>query len=245
MAEATSILSGRGEEFPRTRWTMIRDATDPRSPTYRDSLEILAGSYWRPVYAYFRRKWGKTNEEAKDLTQDFFADLTEREFLGNISGCRGRFRSYVKACLDNFVRLEHRYRSAQKRGGGVARVALEIGEGFEPSDRASPDDVFLQEWIGAILDGALQELEREYAGRDQSGTFALFVRKEVHPPEGEDLSYEGLARHFGVSVTEVRNRLYVARRRLRELVIRRIQESVTSPEEAQQEMEELFGGLLR
>jgi hypothetical protein len=41
------------------------------------ALEVLIAAYWKPVYKYIRLRWEKDNEQAKDLTQEFFFHLLE------------------------------------------------------------------------------------------------------------------------------------------------------------------------
>ncbi len=232
--------AGSGQVFPTTRWTVIRNAADPSSPHYRESLEVLATAYWRPVYAHFRRKWGKPHEEARDLAQDFFAALCEKEFLKELSPDLGRFRSYVMAALDNFARLEHRAQSRLKRGGGTIRVPIQDIEPFEPARDESPERAFLREWARAVISGALEELESEYRAAGLGVQFELFVARDMGAAAGADASYEGLARRFRMSVTDVTNALYRVRKRLRELVLKRVRDTVTSDEEAESELRELF-----
>jgi RNA polymerase sigma-70 factor (ECF subfamily) len=234
--------TGSGQVFPTTRWTVIRQAADPSASDCREALEALAATYWRPVYAHFRRKWGRSAEEAGDLTQDFFAALCEKEFLGRLSPDHGRFRSYVMAALDNFARLGHRARSRRKRGGGAVRVPIQDIEPFEPARDEPPERAFLKEWARSVLSEALEEMEREYRAGGLAAAFELFAFRDVRPPEGADLRYEALGPRFGMSVTDVTNALYRARKKLRELVLRRVRDTVTSDEEAESEMRELFEG---
>jgi RNA polymerase sigma-70 factor (ECF subfamily) len=229
-----------GHYFPTTHWTTVRAAADPGAPAYRQSLEKLAATYWRPVYGHFRRKWGKSADEARDLTQDFFAALCEKEFLSHLSREQGRFRSYVMAALDNFARLRYRSQSRQKRGGGAVHLPLENLEGFEPAGGGTPEQGFLREWARSVLADALGEMRREYQEAGQGAHFELFAARDVRPPEGAEASYEALARRFGVAVTDVTNILYRARKRLRELVLMRVRDTVSSDEEAEAEMRELF-----
>jgi hypothetical protein len=44
------------------------------------AFDRLAALYWKPAYKYFRIKWRASNEDAKDLTQAFFARAIERDF---------------------------------------------------------------------------------------------------------------------------------------------------------------------
>ena len=47
------------------------------TPAAQAALAKLCSSYWPPIYAFVRRQ-GAGSEEAKDLTQGFFALLLER-----------------------------------------------------------------------------------------------------------------------------------------------------------------------
>ena len=44
-------------------------------------MAFLAEHYWRPVYQFFRR-WGRSREDAEDLTQAFFAHFIDRGLAG-------------------------------------------------------------------------------------------------------------------------------------------------------------------
>ena len=240
MPTGNSGTKASGQPFPTTRWTVIKNASDPTSTDYRESLEFLATTYWRPVYAHFRRKWGKPHDEASDLTQDFFSALCEKDFLSHVSQEHGRFRSYVMAALDNFVRLDYRARMRQKRGGGAPHFSFKLGEGFEPDSGESPEKVFLKEWGRSVLSEALEELEEDFRAQNRQQDFQLFSSRDVTPPSGAETSYEELARRFSVSVGDVTNILYRARKKLRELVLKRVRHTVTSDAEAEAEMKELF-----
>jgi len=63
-------LGGANKALPRTQWTKV-----VKGPT-GEAIEVFVQQYWKPVYCFIRRRWlGKSNEEAKDLTQGFFCDV--------------------------------------------------------------------------------------------------------------------------------------------------------------------------
>lgn len=236
-----STRMGGDSRFPSTSWSAIRNASDPASKGYRESLDRLAAVYWRPVYAHFRRRWGKTNEDAKDMTQEFFTALCERGFLAKIEPGIGRFRAYVKAALDNFARLEHRGRKRLKRGGGRTVLSLDAIEGFEPSSSVPVEGTFDREWARSVIDEALRELEGLYRAAGMEKAYRLFHLKHIEKPD-EDLSYEALAKRFGLKTTTVTNWLHRARRKMQDLVFRHVRETVDSDDEASAEIRELFSG---
>ena len=78
-------LTARGEgpggldwpvAFTTTHWSLVLTAQD-ESPAAYEALEKLCRIYWRPIYSFAQRQ-GLGPEEAKDITQGFFAQLLER-----------------------------------------------------------------------------------------------------------------------------------------------------------------------
>ncbi|HEX7900044.1 MAG TPA: sigma-70 family RNA polymerase sigma factor [Planctomycetota bacterium] len=220
-----------GTAFPGTRWSVIESA----GASEGGSLEDLARLYWRPIYAYARRKWGRSHEDAKDLVQDFFAGLSEKRYLDTLRPENGRFRSYVMAVVDNLARAEHRRSTAQKRGGGARAVAL---EDVEPAPGRTPEEAFLRDWAEAVLRDALEELKETYLREGRDAELRIFLARDV---EGDEPSYAALAEGSGLPVSQVTHALFFARTRLRELVLGRVRETVGSARDAELEMRRLFG----
>src|SRR5688500_2497147 len=92
-------------DFPETSWSAIRHAQDPGSPEYQRQLRQLVALYWRPVYVVIRHAWSKTPDDAKDLTQQFFADVVfSGALIQSFAPERGSFRKLLRAAINNFVR---------------------------------------------------------------------------------------------------------------------------------------------
>ena len=72
-------LPGRG--FATTEWSVVLDAGTDGEGKQR-ALEKLCRTYWRPVYGFIRRL-GHPREEARDLTQAFFAHLLTSGFFAS------------------------------------------------------------------------------------------------------------------------------------------------------------------
>src|SRR5213079_40450 len=108
------------------------------SPAAQEALEKLCRTYWRPIYGLVRRK-GVGPEDAKDLTQGFFALLLERRDLNAVRQEKGRLRSYLLTSLKHFLTNERNRATAIKRGAGQQLIPLEhLREreriGFDPSE---------------------------------------------------------------------------------------------------------------
>lgn len=219
-------IGGDAREFPATQmvWSLIRQARDPGSPEYAGAINELCRQYWKPAYAYVKAARSLGNEEAKDVTQEFFSDLVDGDLLARYKPDRGSFRGYLKGALQLFLMETHRKAVAQKRGGGRKIVSMDVEDFQLPEDpaTASPDELYERLWERTLLDHALSDLRRESARAGKEAAYRIFERYEVNtPPEGPP-TYGALAREFGVKETDVDNYLRDCRRRLRELAVERI-----------------------
>src|SRR5262245_31524314 len=129
--------------FSQTHWSVVLQAGNDNSPERLGALDQLCHSYWFPLYAYARR-CGEAPEDAKDLTQEFFARLLKKNWLQAASPERGRFRWFLLASFKHFLANEWDRARTQKRGGG--RQPLSFDEmspeerySLEPTDTLSAD----------------------------------------------------------------------------------------------------------
>ena len=103
-------------QFDKTRWSMVLEAVQSRAPCAQKALAELCGLYWRPLYAFARRR-GRSPEDAQDLVQGFFEHLIGSRGLATVERSKGRFRSFLLASFQNFITAENRRARAEKRGG--------------------------------------------------------------------------------------------------------------------------------
>ena len=68
-------------------------AAQGHSPEAQEALATLCRIYWYPLYAYARRRCPNVHD-AQDLTQAFFAQLLEKDYLQAANPERGRFRFF-------------------------------------------------------------------------------------------------------------------------------------------------------
>ncbi|HLG42608.1 MAG TPA: sigma-70 family RNA polymerase sigma factor [Planctomycetota bacterium] len=226
-------LGGDAAAFPLTRWTAVLAAKE--GATARENLDYLIRVYWKPVYRYIRVGWSKSNEDAKDLAQDFFASLLARESLKSVGPEKGRFRSFLKAALKNFLMQEKRDAGRQKRS---AKAVVDIEVDLPDLKADTPDEAFDREWAATVLDSALEKLEKALNDEGKSVYFTMF--REFYFGSAGQLSYDQLADKHGLKRFDVGNHLKTARAKFREIAIAMIGETVTGDAEA--EFRELFGG---
>src|SRR5205807_2968560 len=94
MSDDTQV-GGPSGRFPPTRWSAIVAARGDDPAERTRAFETIVAAYWKPVYKYIRARWGKTNEDAKDLTQEFFARVMEKGHAASRL-LRAQWRSFLR-----------------------------------------------------------------------------------------------------------------------------------------------------
>jgi RNA polymerase sigma factor (sigma-70 family) len=202
-------IGGR-PEFPPTHWSAIRHAHDPASADYERHLRALVELYWKPVYWVIRHAWSRGNDEAKDLTQEFFAEvMLERSLSRGYDPERGSFRLFLRTALTRFMSNTVRDAGRQKRGGGQRLLPLDALEGDvlpapEEGTALTPDEAFDAAWNRTVIDQAVALVERRLTADGKAAVFALWKRYDLEGGAAE-LSYAALAQAFALSVPQVKN----------------------------------------
>lgn len=210
-----------------------------------NALSRLCEVYWYPLYAYVRRR-GYSPDDAQDLTQGFFAFILQRNAIANVSPEKGKFRAFLLASLNHFLAGEWDKAHAQKRGGQVIAMDLTSAEtrfARLASNDTAPDQLFEQQWALTLLEDVYQQLRRDY---EQDGKAALFdaLRFSLTGTKGEE-SYADIARRLGMNEGAVKVAAHRLRQRYRVLLRQHIAETVSGPEEVEDELRYLFQVLAR
>ena len=226
-----------GGLFPSTLWTQVLNAGEADAGKRRAAWEELAARYWKPVYVHIRAQWSRSDEETLDLTQSFFAWMIETEFPARADPRRGRFRHFLKAALENFLRMDARSRGRLKRGGDRRFISLE-GAPLPEAGSASPESAYESTWKRELLLRAANLLKEKYRRRGKDAHFEIFracVLEDSAPTHAE------LASRHSISPTDVNNHLMDAKRTFREILKDLLAETVAGTSELDQEFRELFG----
>ena len=158
------------EPFQTTRWSLVLEAGDVQNSDSQLALEGLCRIYWKPLYAFLRRR-GYQQQDSQDLVQGLFLHLlNKREFFQRADKNRGQFRSFLLGALKHFLADTNAKESALKRGGGSTQIPLDV-EQFEKIVDASaatdPITEFDRRWAMTVLDEALQRLKAKAEARGQ------------------------------------------------------------------------------
>ena len=242
-------MGGMGSQFPSTHWSVILNARTQDETRRRLAIENLIEGYWKPVYCYLRKR-GYANEEAKDLTQDFFCEF----FLGTkllqaADKKIGRFRQLLLTALKRFARNIERDKRRKKRApsGGIFSLSSPQFAGIDPPGSAdTPEQAFYHAWIADLLDHVLCEVKEQYNNPNMLNHWRVFQLKVLAPTlqNEHDLSMKQICERCGVaSVEKAANMLITVKRRFRSILRRYVRNLVRSDTEAEAEFREIFGFL--
>jgi RNA polymerase sigma-70 factor (ECF subfamily) len=232
-------------QFASTRWSLVAAAGQRESPESAAALASLCQLYWYPLYAYARRHL-PTTEDAQDLTQGFFARLLEKEYLRQVDRQRGSFRSFLLTAFKHFLTKERDRARAQKRGGGRSQLPLDFQVGErryqrEPAHAADAEALYERRWALTLLEQTLAQLRDELT---RAGKGRLFeALKGTLTGEDAPRPYAELAAEMGLSAEAIKVTVHRLRRRYGELLRTEIAQTVSSPEEIEDELRNLFAAL--
>lgn len=233
-----------GVAFTTTQWSVVLEAQGP-TPAAQAALEKLCRTYWRPIYGFVRRQ-GTDAEEAKDLTQGFFALLLERRDLDTVRKEKGRLRSYLLTSLKHFLTNERNRAMAIKRGEGQRLISLDQlhqdeRAGFEPADTATADQIYERRWAMTGLNQVLARLEEEYRA---SGKMQLFDRLQKSFTDEPDRSSQvEIARELGMTENALYQAFHRFRQRYRELLREEVAHTVAVAVDIEDELRHLIAVL--
>ena len=228
--------------FATTHWSVVLAAAQTDAPQAGEALETLCRTYWYPLYAYVRRR-GHSPEDSQDLTQGFFAHLLRQDFLCGVGPEKGRFRSFLLACLNNFLSDERDRTQAAKRGRGQPLISLDSDEAERryrqgPADEQTPEIAYERRWAATLLEHAQTRLAGEYAA---SGKTDLLHRLREFPlGERGESSFRDCAVRLGLSESALKSAVHRMRLRYRELVREEVARTVSDPAEVEAEIRYLM-----
>jgi RNA polymerase sigma-70 factor (ECF subfamily) len=238
-------MGGEREAFLTTHWSLIEGVKEHRDKD-RALIGLLLERYWKPVYCYLRRK-GYDNEQAKDLTQDFFHEVVlSRSLIERADQSKGRFRSFLLHALNKYLVDELRKESAQKRIPQAKLVSLDISH--PPAlplkvRQLEPEQCFDYAWKTDLLERALAELKQWYFGRGMETHWHLFRDRLLRPnlEASEIPTFSQLSEQYGIKdETKASNMLGTVKRQFQNILTKHVRQTVLSGDVAEAELEEMF-----
>jgi DNA-directed RNA polymerase specialized sigma24 family protein len=225
--------------FHTTCWSMVIRARGD-TPESRAALSDLCEAYWLPVFRFLRRE-GRSQDDSRELAQEFFTRLLSRGRIGQVNPEKGRFRSYLIGALKHFLAERKRNESRQKRGGNAAVISIESGgtdtsPGIPIQDPTSAisDAWFDRQWALAVMDRGLKTVQSEC---EEAGKGKLFdVIKPWLVGDTKNLSQAEASSVLGMSTGAIKVAIHRLRKSFRDAVQAEIAQTVTDSDEIAEEL---------
>lgn len=238
--------------FRTTRWTQVLAAIGASSDA-KHALRALCEAYYGPVLTFVGR-YRAGHDDARDLTQEFFAKLLEGNGLKGVERTRGRFRSYLLGAVKHFLSDQVDRTLAEKRGSGQSPQSLHASQNNGRSERQGqgpldvvdphgfpPDSYFDRLWALAIVERAMSILQSESLARGATEQFEVLRRWLI--PAGDGATASLAARSLNMTDGAFKVAVHRLRKRFRQLVKDQIASSVDGPEAFQGELDYLIQAL--
>ena len=231
--------------FAATDWSLVLAAGGTDTAEARPAMCRLLENYWYPLYAFVRRR-GRNPNDACDLTQEFLTRLVERNSLSLADPTKGKFRTFLLTSLERFLVDDHRRQSREKRGGGRTILSLPMLDAedryqLEPLDTLTPERIYERRWAMTLLERALRRLEQE---SDSAGRSALFAAlKPLLAGEPSTSSYLEIAGKLAMKEGALKTAVHRLRKRYAALVRAEIAETLSDPNDVEEEVQHLFRSL--
>ena len=166
--------------------------------------------------------------------------------LGRADPARGRFRSFLLACLKNFLAEQHRQARRLKRGGGQNPLSWDSQSAeeryrLEPADPVTPEQVYDRRWALTLLETVLARLagEQSAAGKQEmSARLKGYLWEEVG-----GMSYAETAAQLNMTESAVKVAVHRLRKRLRDLLRDKVAQTVATGEEIEDELRHLIAAI--
>ena len=185
------------------------------SPTSREEAAVR---FWGAIYAYIRQA-GRRDDEARELTQGFIADvLLGRDLLAHLDERRGRFRTLLLSAVRNYLADAYRFDHAARRHPGHGRL-LGAGdaaaEGMPDAGSPDPEAAYNRAWIRMLVEGAAAALRAECADGGREAWWDVFESRVLRPAlEGaEPVPYEQLMARWNLDTPSKVSNAVVGMRR--------------------------------
>ena len=116
--------------FPTTRRSVVLALASTDAAERTRAFDTLVACYWKPLYKFARVAWGRSREDAEDLTQSFFARAFEKESLAAYDVAKASFRTFLRLLFERHVNNEWKAGQRIKRGWrGASRFRIGGGRG--------------------------------------------------------------------------------------------------------------------
>jgi RNA polymerase sigma-70 factor (ECF subfamily) len=192
------------------------------------ALNELCSRYWYPLYTWLlASRLARGESDAQDMVQGFFQKMLAREALSDHRPEKGRYRTYLLACLKNHVIDQKRkHVPSEPTADEETQEYLNSVLASESADAA-----YEKAWAWEIFGAGRARLKAEWHAAGQ-GNF--FDAVEPYLEGGRQVDgLEVIGERFGLSHENTRIRIHRLKKQFRDVLTKLILSDL--PEEATKE----------
>lgn len=191
-----------GAAFPATLWTVVLQARSEDPARALDALQKLCVQYHRAIHAWFQRSrppWIPASR-SEEWAQDFFVFIHEKNPFRRVEQRESRFRSFLVACLKNFLRDKLEAELAAKRGGGAEHI--DIDEANVASHVENLHEILDREFAMAIHERVMARVREAWTRQGHAARYEALQSHILGVQPGT--SYDDLSAAIGVTGNHVK-----------------------------------------
>lgn len=200
------------------------------------------------MYAFIRQS-RYSRHDAEDLTQEFFCQLIQHQWLQSVDPAKGKLRTFLMTATRKFLSKQARFRGAQRRGGDAKIVSFDADTAEErlTSDQIkghlSPQECYDRQWALALLEFSISRLQHDYESVGKEAEFAI-LKPYLMSGKGE-MDYSGIATKLATSEGAARVAVHRMRKRFRESYRAAVSDTVADAGDVDEEIRYLAAVLGR
>lgn len=229
------------EPFPPTMTSAVIGTASAEPDVRKRSWDRVARAYRRPVVGYIGMRFRRSESDAEDLANAFLTRCVERETFTKFDPDRGRFRTFLRTCVDRFVTDEIRAKQALRRGGRDAERGGGDQEIEAVADEGATDALaaFDAAFTRRVVELAVESLREELGASKKDEHLAVFER--YYLSSDDPPGYAALAEELGLSIHDVTNRLHFARKKFKAAVLEVLRDLTATDDEWRDEVRAVLG----
>lgn len=236
-SEWTPEEEAAGSAIQPTLWSVILRAKDPKDPHRTVALLRLASSYAPALYAFARRTQSSPAQAELDV-EGFFDHIRARKVGFGPRVHRERLRTFLYHAFQDYVQVTGTTPPGTFNPTGIDVADMEAWLKHEVDTDGSADRTFRRAWARCILSEACAGLKTELSVR-YSPHAADVVLAQISPTGAKPPSPE-IGAELDMTPGDALEMMSSARRRLREMILLTIRETVSSPADVEVEFWDLF-----
>lgn len=182
--------------------------------------------------------------EAEEMAHEFLAHWIRKDLLKTVSPEKGKFRTFIKRCIGNFLIDLARKRQALSNAPQRGLVSLDETNGLgvpliQPvesgMDPGSQLDVY---WARELFSSSLGQLERECRESRRGKLFDALKPSLCHDSEAP--THEDTAKQLGTTEGAIKVAVHRLKQRLGEIIREEVQQTVGEGQDWEEELRYLI-----